>query len=69
MPTGRVLIAVGLLMTAAGLYISLGGRLPPLGRLPGDLRFERHGFTFYLPLTTSFLISVVLTLLLWLWRK
>lgn len=69
MATGRILIAIGLLLTATGLYISLGGRLPPFGRLPGDLRFERHGISFYLPLTTSVLISLLLSLLLWLLRK
>jgi len=68
-PPGKMLIAIGLLLTAVGIYLTLGGRLPALGRLPGDLRFERDGFGFYFPLTTSLLISLFFSLLFWLFRK
>ena len=63
---GRVLIIVGLLIAAAGVLISLG---VPLGRLPGDFTIRRGNFTFYLPLASSLLASVVLTLVMMLFRR
>ena len=56
---GRLLIIIGLLTAAAGLLITLG---VPIGRLPGDMTIRRDNFTFYFPLTTSILASVLLTL-------
>ena len=67
----RVLIVAGLVLVAAGLLLYLGPNMPWLGRLPGDIRVERPNFRFYAPLTTSIIISVVLSLVLWLvtrWR-
>jgi hypothetical protein len=58
---GRLLIVVGLVIAAVGLLVSLG---VPLGRLPGDLTIRRGNVTFHLPLMTSIVASVVLTLLL-----
>ena len=63
---GRLLVLIGLLVTGAGLLIMLG---VPLGRLPGDIVIRRGGGTFYLPLTTSILVSVVLTLVMALFRR
>ena len=57
---GRLLILVGLLIAGVGLLVTLG---VPLGRLPGDFRIQRGNFSFYFPLTTSILVSVVLTLI------
>ena len=68
-PLGRLLIVVGALLLAAGLLLSLGGRLPWLGRLPGDIVVERPGFRFYLPLATGVLLSLLLSALLWLLRR
>jgi hypothetical protein len=59
---GKTLIVVGVLIAAVGLLISLGF---PLGRLPGDFTYRRGSFSFYFPLTTSILVSVVLTLVAW----
>ncbi len=64
----RLLIAVGLVSVALGLAWPWLGKLG-LGRLPGDIAIERDGFSLYLPITTSLLISAVLSLLLWLFRK
>jgi hypothetical protein len=58
---GRLLIVVGLVIAAAGVLISLG---VPIGRLPGDITIRRDNFSFYFPLTTSILASILLTLLL-----
>jgi uncharacterized membrane protein YbhN (UPF0104 family) len=64
----RALIVVGVVLLAAGLLWPWLTKLG-LGRLPGDIHFEKDGFTFYLPLTTGIVVSVALSLLLWLLRK
>jgi hypothetical protein len=62
---GRVLILAGVAIAAIGLLALLGGRLGlPLGRLPGDLRFQSGGATCLVPLGTSIVLSLVLTLVL-----
>jgi hypothetical protein len=68
MPMQRLLIVIGLVLLAAGLLWPWLSRLG-LGRLPGDIRIERDGFGFYFPLTTGLLISIFLSLLIWLLRK
>ncbi len=57
---GRALILLGLLVAVVGLLINMG---VPLGRLPGDFTFRRGNFSFYVPLATAIVASVVLTLL------
>jgi hypothetical protein len=70
MPLGRLLIAMGLVLLAAGLLVTFAGRLPlHLGRLPGDIRIHGRNFGFYFPLATCILLSIVLTLALWLLRR
>jgi hypothetical protein len=67
MTLGRLLIALGLLVAALGVLISLGDKLPiRLGRLPGDIILRGKNSAFYFPLVTCLLISVVLSLVLWL---
>jgi hypothetical protein len=68
---GRVLLVTGLLLALVGAALLAAERLPwlRLGRLPGDLRIERGNFRFYFPLATSILLSVVLSLLLWLFGR
>lgn len=63
----RALIVIGLVVLLIGLFWPWLGQLP-LGRLPGDLVVERPNFRFYLPLTTMVLFSVVVSVLLWLFR-
>lgn len=68
----RVLTVAGVVLLAAGVLLYLAPHVPWLGRLPGDIRVERPNFRFYAPLTTSIIISVVLSLVLWLvarWRE
>jgi len=63
---GRMLIALGLLVAALGALISLGERLPfRIGRLPGDIIIRGKHSVFYFPLVTCLLISVILSLVLW----
>jgi membrane protein implicated in regulation of membrane protease activity len=64
----RLLIMLGLLILIAGIAWPWIMRLG-LGRLPGDINVERDGWSFHFPVVTSIVISVVLTLLLWLFRK
>ena len=64
----RFLILLGIVLVATGLAWPWLGRLP-FGRLPGDFHIERDGFSFHFPLTTSLIVSAVLTLFLWLFRK
>jgi hypothetical protein len=66
---GRWLLVTGLVVAAVGLALVFADRLPWLGRLPGDIRVERGNWRFYFPIATSLLISVVLTLLLNLFRR
>jgi hypothetical protein len=63
---GKVLVWIGLLIAALGIVIMLG---VPLFRLPGDFYVKRDNFTFYFPLTTSILLSILLTLLFALFRR
>jgi Protein of unknown function (DUF2905) len=63
---GKLLIFVGLAIAAIGLLISYG---VPVGRLPGDIAVRRGNFTFYFPLMTSIILSIVFTLLLMLFRR
>jgi hypothetical protein len=64
----RVVIAAGILLLVAGLLWPLLARLG-LGRLPGDIVVERQNFRFYFPVVTSIVVSLVLTLVFWLFRR
>ncbi len=64
----RALILIGLVILAVGLLWPLIAKLP-LGRLPGDIVIDRPGFKFFFPLTTGILVSIVLSLIAWLFRK
>ena len=66
---GRALLVFGLLIAAAGAVLVVAGRVPWLGRLPGDIHIQRGTWTFYFPLATSLLLSVALTLVLWLFAR
>ena len=61
---GRVLIIFGAILLVSGLLLILGGRIPGLGRLPGDIVFQRDGLTVFFPFATMILASVVLTVVL-----
>ena len=66
---GRVLLVVGGILVLLGALLVLGGRVPWIGRLPGDIVYRRGNFTFYFPIVTSILLSLLLTLLLSLFRR
>ena len=70
MGIGRMLIVLGIVLIAAGVLFSLGERLPiRFGRLPGDIVWRGRNTTFYFPVVTCILISVILTLILWLFNR
>jgi hypothetical protein len=66
---GRLLIAAGALLAVVGLVLILAGKVPFLGRLPGDIVYRKGGTTFYFPLVTCLLLSLVLSLVLSLLRR
>jgi len=65
----RFLVIAGLVLVAVGVVVWLAPKIPWLGKLPGDFTFQRGNFTFYFPLGTCILLSVILTLILYLFRK
>jgi Protein of unknown function (DUF2905). len=70
MGLGRMLIAAGIILLVAGILVSLGERLPiRIGRLPGDIVIRGKNSVFYFPLMTSILLSLLLTLILWLFGR
>ncbi len=66
---GRFLIIAGVVLVVAGAIFLLAPKLPWLGHLPGDISYKRGNFSFYFPLGTCILISVILTLIMYLLRK
>jgi hypothetical protein len=66
---GRLLIVAGILLIAVGLLLTFGGKLNFIGKLPGDLRIERENFSFFFPLGTCLLVSLLLSLILWVFRR
>ncbi|MGA2518255.1 MAG: DUF2905 domain-containing protein [Thermodesulfobacteriota bacterium] len=68
-PLGKMLILLGVFIILAGLFLLLGEKIPWIGRLPGDIIIRKKNFTFYFPIVTSIVISIVLTLFFMLFRK
>ena len=61
---GRVLIIAGIILAVVGLLLAFGERIPLLGKLPGDILIRRDGFTFFFPVVTFLLLSVILTIVI-----
>lgn len=61
---GRGLMLMGVIMLGLGALLTFGGRLPGLGRLPGDIIIQRGNFTLYFPLATGVLVSIILSIIL-----
>jgi hypothetical protein len=66
---GKLLILLGVLIIVIGLFLLVGEKIPWVGRLPGDIVIKRERFTLYIPIATSLLLSIILTLLFKLFRK
>ncbi len=68
-PMGKVLVVVGLIIVCIGLVIMFGNKIPLLGRLPGDIHIQKKDFSFYFPITTSIIISIILTFIFTLFSR
>ena len=66
---GKLLIITGLVIAGIGILVVLAPKVPRLGRLPGDVMVKKENFSFYFPVTTCIIISIILTLLFYLFRK
>jgi len=66
---GKTFVIIGLVIAVAGVVLMLVGRVPWLGRLPGDIYVQRGNWSFYFPIATSIVLSVLLTLLFWLFGR
>lgn len=62
---GKSLIIIGAVIIALGLVLTFAGKLPWLGRLPGDIVVQKKNVTFYFPIVTSIIVSLLLTLIFW----
>lgn len=62
---GKLLIIAGIVLALIGGLIMLSGRLPWIGRLPGDIVIQKKNFSFYFPIATSILLSIVISLIIW----
>ena len=66
---GKTLIIFGIVIAAVGLFLLISPKIPWLGRLPGDILIKKKNFTFYFPLATSIVLSIIFTVLINLFRK
>ena len=66
---GKMLILLGVFIILIGVLLVIGEKIPWIGRLPGDIVIRKEKFSFYFPITTSILISIILTFLFWIFRK
>jgi len=66
---GKMLIMMGAVLMLLGLMMTLGNKIPWIGRLPGDIIIKRDHFSFYFPLTSCIIVSIILTILFYLFRK
>lgn len=65
-PIGKMLVLLGGIIVGVGVLLMFFDRIPYIGKLPGDISIKKNNFQFYFPLTTSILLSIVLSLILWL---
>ena len=66
---GKLIIITGLIIVVIGLAVHFSDRIPWIGRLPGDIAIKRENFSFYFPLGTSILLSIIISLVLYLIRR
>jgi hypothetical protein len=66
---GKILIIVGIVCVAVGILFVFAHKIPYIGRLPGDIYIKKENFSFYFPITTSIIISIILTIIFSLFKK
>lgn len=69
MQFGKILIILGFILVTLGILLTFTGKIPFLGKLPGDFRIERNNFSFYFPLASCLLVSLLISLILWFFRR
>ncbi|MBU0503339.1 MAG: DUF2905 domain-containing protein [Candidatus Omnitrophota bacterium] len=69
MELGKILIISGIILLGLGLALVFAGKIPFIGRLPGDILIQKNNFSFYFPLTTSIVVSIILSIIFWLWSR
>jgi hypothetical protein len=68
-PIAKTLIILGIILIGIGVLFALINKMPYIGKLPGDIYVQKKNFSLYFPLTTSILISIILSLIFWLWPR
>ena len=66
---GKILVAFGIIMIVVGGLFMFGSKIPFIGRLPGDITIQNKNFSFYFPITTSIIISIILSFIMWLFSR
>lgn len=66
---GKALIIFGVILITLGLLLTFIHKIPFLGKLPGDIYVQKKNFSFYFPLTTSICLSILLSVIFWLWSR
>lgn len=66
---GRILIFIGIIILFLGVFFLFGDKIPFLGKLPGDIYIKKKNFTFYFPIITSIILSLLISLILYLFKK
>lgn len=66
---GKILIFLGVILIIVGGLFLLGNKIPFLGKLPGDIAIQKKNFSFYFPVTTSIIVSIILSFLMWLFSR
>jgi hypothetical protein len=66
---GKIIIICGILLVIFGIIISFSSKIPFIGKLPGDFYYNKNGFTFYFPLATSIVLSILISIILYFLRK
>ncbi|ODS32660.1 MAG: hypothetical protein SCARUB_02212 [Candidatus Scalindua rubra] len=66
---GKIFIFIGLLLVVIGFVFIVGNKIPFIGKLPGDIAVEKKNYSFYFPITTCIIISIILSFIFWLFSK
>ncbi len=66
---GKILIFLGVILIVVGGLFLIGNKIPFLGKLPGDIAIQKKNFSFYFPVTTSIIVSIILSFLMWLFSR
>jgi len=66
---GKLFVFLGILLIVIGLIVIMGNNIPFLGKLPGDITVEKKGFVFYFPVVTCIMVSIILSIIFWLFGR